>query len=39
MTAGVVPVTWATSDLDGLPVLDVAPGHLVRCAQQLHANL
>lgn len=26
-------------DQDGLPVLHVAPGHLIRCAQQVHWNL
>jgi len=29
----------AMSDVGGLPLLDATPGHLVRCAQQIHGNL
>jgi DNA-binding MarR family transcriptional regulator len=32
-----VPLRLA--DRDGLPVLDATPGHLIRCAQQIHSNL
>lgn len=42
MTRSPVPATELvpeSPDPEGLPVLDTAPGHLIRCAQQVHGSL